>query len=136
MAEVTGIDVNGREVLLNGSPAVPYDFLVLATGASHSYFGHPEWAAAAPAIKDIPDALRIRQRILSAFEKAELADSDAEKARLLTFAIVGGGATGVELAGAIADVARFTLARDFRRIDPRDTRVILIEAGNRLLPAL
>src|SRR5216683_179459 len=106
-----------------------YDYLVLATGATHSYFGHDEWADVAPGLKRIEDATRIRRRILIAFERAELAADDTERARLLTFAIVGGGATGVEMAGAIAEVARQTLARDFRRIDPRSSRIILLEAG-------
>jgi NADH:quinone reductase (non-electrogenic) len=107
----------------------------IATGASHSYFGHAEWAAFAPGLKRIEDATRIRRSILSAFEQAELAEDRNERRRLLTFVIVGGGPTGVEMAGAIAEVARQTLARDFRRIDPRGSRIVLIEAGPRLLPA-
>src|SRR5205823_1947255 len=111
-----------------------YDFLVLATGSTHSYFGHDEWAGVAPGLKRIEDATAIRRRILLAFEDAEIAP-EAERRALLTFAIVGGGPTGVEMAGAIAEIARQTLASDFRAIDPRFARVVLIEAGPRLLPA-
>ena len=134
MAEVTGIDAAEQIVTANGA-SFPYDFLVIATGAMHSYFGHDGWAAFAPGLKRIEDATRIRRGILSAFEQAELADDETERRRLLTFVIVGGGPTGVEMAGAIAEVARQTLARDFRRIDPRTSRIVLIEAGSRLLPA-
>ena len=114
---------------------VAYDYLVIATGATHAYFGHDEWAAFAPGLKRIEDATRIRRSILIAFEQAELITDADERRRLLTFIIVGGGATGVEMAGAIAEVARQTLAADFRRIDPRSARIVLIEAGPRLLPA-
>ena len=134
MAEVTGIDAAEQIVTANGA-SFPYDFLVIATGAMHSYFGHDGWAAFAPGLKRIEDATRIRRGILSAFEQAELADDESKRRRLLTFVIVGGGPTGVEMAGAIAEVARQTLARDFRRIDPRTSRIVLIEAGSRLLPA-
>ncbi len=134
MEEVGG--VNKRQKLLRTNFGdVAYDYLVIATGATHAYFGHDEWAAFAPGLKRIEDATRIRRSILIAFEQAELiADAD-ERRRLLTFVIAGGGATGVEMAGAIAEVARQTLAADFRRIDPRSARIILIEAGTRLLPA-
>ena len=135
MAEVKGVDVAGRRVLTDAGPFA-YDYLVLATGATHSYFGHYDWAKYAPGLKYIEDALRIRRAMLIAFEKAELANDDAERRRLLAFVIVGGGATGVEMAGAIAEIARLTLARDFRRIDPSTARIILIEAGPRILPAL
>jgi NADH:quinone reductase (non-electrogenic) len=134
MAEVVGIDVAERIVRTRAGPFA-FDFLVVATGGSHSYFGHPEWAAFAPGLKRIEDATRIRRSILSTFEQAELAEDRNERRRLLTFVIVGGGPTGVEMAGAIAEVARQTLARDFRRIDPRNSRIVLIEAGPRLLPA-
>lgn len=134
MAEATGIDAAERIVTANGA-SFPYDFLVIATGAMHSYFGHDGWAAFAPGLKRIEDATCIRRTILSAFEQAELTDGEVERQRLLTFVIVGGGPTGVEMAGAIAEVARQTLARDFRRIDPRTSRIVLIEAGSRLLPA-
>src|SRR4051812_1791590 len=122
MAEVIGVDTAGRRVVLSGADPVAYDILVIATGATHSYFGHDDWAEFAPGLKRIVDATRIRRNILLAFERAELAHDEAEKKRLLTFAIVGGGATGVEMAGAIAEIARLSLARDFRRIDPRAAR--------------
>ena len=118
------------------SGAIAYDQLIVATGATHSYFGHDEWAEVAPGLKHIEDATRIRRSILLAFEQAEVSSDEAERRRLLTFVIVGGGATGVEMAGAIAEIARQTLAKDFRRIDPRTARIILLEAGPRVLPAL
>jgi NADH dehydrogenase len=136
MAEVIGVDTAGRRVLLNAADPVAYDILVIATGATHSYFGHDDWAEFAPGLKRIVDATRIRRNILLAFERAELAHDEAERNRLLTFAIVGGGATGVEMAGAIAEIARLSLARDFRRIDPRAARIVLLEAGPRILPTL
>lgn len=133
MEEVIAVDA-ARKVLRTNDGEVPYDYLVLATGATHSYLGHDEWADVAPGLKRIEDATRIRRGILIAFERAEAtSDRDAQN-RLLTFVIVGGGATGVEMAGAIADIARQTLARDFRHIDPRAARIVLIEAGPRLLP--
>ena len=135
MEEVRGIDIGARLVVTNGVN-LPYDYLVIATGATHSYFGHDEWAAFAPGLKGIEDATRTRRRILIAFERAEVAESEQERQRLLTFAIVGGGPTGVEMAGAIAEIACQTLAPDFRRIDPRSARILLIEAGPRILPAL
>jgi len=135
MAEVTGVDLAGRRVLIKDG-AIPYDTLIIATGATHSYFGHDEWAAVAPGLKRIEDATRIRRSILVAFERAELTDDEGERKRLLTFVIVGAGATGVEMAGAIAEIARHTVANDFRRIDPRTARIVLIEAGPRVLPAL
>jgi NADH dehydrogenase len=134
MAEVRGIDA-GKRVLRTNAIDIAYDYLVLATGATHSYFGHDEWADVAPGLKRIEDATRIRRRILIAFERAELTAGEEERRRLLTFAIVGGGATGVEMAGAIAEVARQTLAKDFRRIDPTASRIVLIEAGPRIMPA-
>ena len=135
MAEVRGIDTGKRLVQID-SVTIPYDYLVLATGATHSYFGHDEWADVAPGLKRIEDATRIRRHILIAFERAELATDAAEGARLLTFAIVGGGATGVEMAGAISEVARQSLAMDFRNIDPTAARIVLIEAGPRIMPTL
>ena len=135
MAEVSGIDLAGRFVHTGAGP-ISYDYLVIATGATHSYFGHDDWADFAPGLKRIEDATRIRRSILLAFEQAELARDEAERQRLLTFVIVGGGATGVEMAGAIAEIARQTLAKDFRRIDPRSSRIILLEAGPRVLPTL
>jgi NADH dehydrogenase len=134
MEEVRAIEAASRRVLTDVG-SVPYDYLVIATGATHSYFGHDEWAEFAPGLKGIDDSTRTRRRILIAFERAEVTEDEEERRRLLTFAIVGGGPTGVEMAGAIAEVARQTLARDFRRIDPRTARILLIEAGPRLLPA-
>ena len=133
MTRVTGVDVQNRRVQTTDLE-LGYDYLVLATGATHSYFGHDDWAPFAPGLKRIADATEIRRRFLLAFERAELAADEAERRRLLNFVIVGGGATGVEMAGAIAEVARRTLQHDFRRIDPRDSRIILIEAGQRVLP--
>src|SRR5262249_50311417 len=135
MADIRGVDPV-RRIVRADSVEVPYEFLVLATGAMHSYFGHDEWAEAAPGLKRIEDATRIRRRILIAFERAELATDEKDRRRLLTFVIVGAGATGVERAGAIAEVARQTLAMDFRRIDPRSARIVLIEAGPRVMPTL
>jgi len=135
MAQVSGIDLAGRFVQTGAGP-ISYDYLVIATGATHSYFGHDDWVDFAPGLKRIEDATRIRRSILLAFEQAELAHDDAERQRLLTFVIVGGGATGVEMAGAVAEIARQTLAKDFRRIDPRSSRIILLEAGPRVLPTL
>jgi NADH:ubiquinone reductase (H+-translocating) len=134
MEEVNGVDAQNK--LLHAKFGdVAFDYLVLATGAMHAYFGHDEWSAYAPGLKRIEDGTRIRRSILIAFEQAELIADTAERRRLLTFVIAGGGATGVEMAGAIAEVARQTLAADFRRIDPRSARIILIEAGPRLLPS-
>jgi NADH dehydrogenase len=132
MGEVTAVDP-ARKVVMLGDGPVAYDILVLATGARHGYFGHDEWAAHAPGLKTLDDATTIRRRILLAFERAEMASDPAQAARLLTIAIVGGGPTGVELAGAVAELSRRALARDFRVIDPRQTRVVLVEAGSRLL---
>src|SRR5216683_1518369 len=133
MADVRGVDT-ARRVVGADPVEIPYDYLVLATGATHSYFGHDDWAEAAPGLKRIEDATRIRRRILIAFERAELTSDEAERRRLLTFVVVGAGATGVEMAGAIAEVARQTLAMDFRNIDPRTARIVLIEAGPRVMP--
>jgi NADH dehydrogenase len=135
LGRVTGVDTAAREVVL-GERRIPYDQLVIATGARHAYFGHDEWEPFAPGLKEIDDATDIRRRILLAFEQAEVAGDPARRARLLTFVVVGGGPTGVELAGAIAELARQTIAADFRHIDPRQARVLLVEAGPRLLPAL
>jgi NADH:quinone reductase (non-electrogenic) len=133
MEDVLGVDA-ARKLLQTNFGEIAYDYLVIATGSMHSYFGHDEWSAYAPGLKRIEDATRIRRSILIAFEQAELTRNAAELGRLLTFVIVGGGATGVEMAGAIAEIARQTLAADFRRIDPRSARIVLIEAGPRLLP--
>ncbi len=134
MARILGVDVAAHRVHTSAID-LPYDYLILATGATHSYFGHDGWAPFAPGLKHIADAVEIRRRFLLAFERAELATDETERRRLLTFVIAGGGATGVEMAGAFAEVARQTLQHDFRRIDPRGARIILIEAGPRLLPA-
>lgn len=134
MAEVTGIDKAERRVLLSNGTAIPYDVLVLATGATHSYFGHDEWSEFAPGLKTIEDATSIRRRLLLAFERAEITADEAERRRLLTFIVVGAGPTGVELAGAMVELARHAMTREFRHIDPRDAQVVLIEAGPRVLP--
>ena len=133
MEEVRGVSLQ-KKCIQTQFGEIPYDYLVIATGSTHSYFGHDEWSRYAPGLKRIEDGTRIRRSILIAFERAEVMKDEDQRRRLLTFIIVGGGATGVEMAGAIADVARQTLAADFRRIDPRSARIILIEAGPRLLP--
>jgi NADH dehydrogenase len=133
--QVMDIDVGRREVILQNE-SIAFDYLVVATGSTHSYFGHEDWQTIAPGLKSIDDATHIRRRILTAFERAEMTDNDAERERLLRFVIVGGGPTGVELAGTIAELAHHTLAADFRRIDPRSATVTLVEAGPRLLPYL
>ena len=134
LGRVTGIDTAAREVLI-GERRIPYDQLVIATGARHAYFGHDEWEPYAPGLKKIEDATDIRRRILVAFEQAEAATDPARRRRLLTFVVVGGGATGVELAGAIAELAHQAIAADFRHIDPRRARVVLVKAEPRLLAA-
>ncbi len=134
LGTVEGVDLEGREVIA-GPLRLPYDYLILATGSYHSYFGRDEWAMQAPGLKRIIDATEIRKRILLAFERAEVGMSDEEQRRQLTFVVIGGGPTGVELAGAIAELARYTLSRDFRNIDPGAARIILVEAGDRLLKA-
>lgn len=135
LATVNGVDISGKRVLLTDGSAVSYDTLVLATGARHAYFGRDEWEVFAPGLKTLEDATTIRRRILLAFERAEReTDPDLRRA-LLTFVIIGGGPTGVELAGTIAELGRVTLRGEFRSIDTRDTKVVLIEAGDRILPA-
>jgi NADH:quinone reductase (non-electrogenic) len=133
LGTVTGIDIAGRAVLI-GQRRIPYDQLVIATGAKEAYFGHDEWATLTSGLKSIEDATTMRRRILVAFERAEDCDGAIERRRLLTFLIIGGGPTGVELAGALAELAKAALARDFRHIDPATARIVLIEAGPRLLP--
>ncbi|KLK93463.1 hypothetical protein AA309_09125 [Microvirga vignae] len=133
LAKVTGIDTNSGEVMA-GDRRIPYDYLVLATGARHAYFGHDDWEAYAKGIKTIDDATALRRKILLAFERAEFEHDPVERGRLLAFVIIGGGATGVEIAGAMAELARKALAVDFRSIDPTNARIVLIEAGPRLLP--
>jgi NADH dehydrogenase/putative oxidoreductase len=132
--EVSGVDRERREVLL-GERRVPYDYLVVATGASHSYFGRDEWGAFAPGLKRIEDATAVRRRMLTAFERAESTEDEDERCRLLTFVIVGGGPTGVELAGAIAELAHHGLDQEFRNFYPASARVLLVQAGPRILPA-
>jgi len=135
LGRVTGLDLQAKAVLL-GDERLRYDFLVLATGARHAYFGRDDWEPFAPGLKKIEDATMIRRRLLLAFEQAETARDAEERRRLLTFVVIGGGPTGVELAGAIAELARHALAEDFRSIDPRDAKVLLVEAGPRLLPVM
>jgi NADH dehydrogenase len=132
MGEVRGIDVAARHVSL-ADHVIDYDYLLVASGATHAYFGRDHWAEHAPGLKTLDDAFLIRRRVLSAFERAEGASSETEAREWLTFAVIGGGPTGVELAGTLAEIARHTLARDFRHIDPRSARVLLIEAGPRVL---
>lgn len=134
LGEVERIDLERRQVV-TGEGRTGFDYLVLATGAKHSYFGRDEWSRNAPGLKSIDDATEIRRRLLLAFEKAESSDDEAERKRLLRFVVVGAGPTGVELAGAIAELAHYTLAADFRRINPRSADVVLVEAGPRVLPA-
>jgi NADH dehydrogenase len=135
LGEVEAVDRAARTVTLRGGRVLGYDWLVVATGARHGYFGHPEWEAFAPGLKELDDATAIRRRILSAFEKAEDAMDEAERTRLLTFVIVGAGPTGVEMAGAIAELARQALPMDFRRINSASARIILADAAPRVLPA-
>jgi NADH:ubiquinone reductase (H+-translocating) len=134
MGEVTGVDTTRRVVAVRDTGEFEYDYLILAIGAAYSWFGHDEWSTHATVLKSLDDAERIRIRLLSAFEWAESRSDPAEIPRLLTFVVVGGGSTGVELAGSIAELARSTLARDFRRIRPETARIVLFEAGPRLLP--
>jgi NADH dehydrogenase len=134
LAEVTGIDVESRK-LLTADGAVPFDYLILAAGATHSYFGRDEWAALAPGLKSLEDATELRRRILMAFESAEYESNEEARRAALTFAIVGGGPTGVELAGAIKEIAGRTIPQDYQHIDTRTTRVILIEGQARLIAA-
>ena len=133
MGEAVAIDGARRQVRLGDDSALEYDALLLATGATHAYFGHDEWAPHAPGLKTLDDALEIRRRILVAFERAELEPDPAARQAWLTFAVVGGGPTGVELAGTLAEIARHTLPSEFRRIDSRSARVLLLEAGARVL---
>ncbi len=134
LGEAKQIDLRARKVLLRDG-ALDYDYLIVATGATHSYFGHGEWESFAPGLKSLEDAVEIRRRILLAYERAERETDPALRTALLTFVVVGAGPTGVELAGALAEIARHVLARDFRHIDPASARVVLVEAGPRVLPA-
>ncbi len=133
LGEVAGVNPVRQEVLL-GEQRMPYDYLVLATGASHSYFGRDDWEPYAPGLKRIDDATEVRRRLLLAFEQAEGTDDPQERQALLTFLIVGGGPTGVELAGAIAELARYGMEKEFRRFDPATARIVLVQAGPRVLP--
>jgi NADH dehydrogenase len=135
LAEVTEIDVSTRRVLTRECGALEYDYLILAPGAENSYFGHTDWMHAAPGLKDLDDAVEIRRRVLMAFEVAERETDPIAQRHLLTFVVIGGGPTGVELAGAIAELGAFALSRDFRAIHSDQTRVLLLEAGPRILPS-
>jgi len=133
--EAQRVDLERKKVFLDGGSAIGYDRLILATGAANSYFGHPEWAEHAPSLKTLNDAYEIRKRVLLAFEQAEREPEAAKRAAWLTLVVIGGGATGVELAGSFAEIARHTLRGEFRNFDPRNARVVLVEAGERVLPA-
>lgn len=134
--EVAGVDLTARDVLTSRQGRISFDYLIIATGASHAYFGHDDWAESAPGLKSLEDATAIRRRILEAFERAELAPTAEERNALLTFCVVGGGPTGVEMAGAIAELARWALAGEFRHIDTAQAKVLLVEAGPRVLAAM
>jgi NADH dehydrogenase len=135
LGQAAGVDVAEKRLQLDDGRTLAYDYLVIATGVRHAYFGHDDWAPVAPGLKKIADATLIRERILTSFEKAEVEPEPARRAQLLTFIVIGGGPTGVEMAGAIVELVHYALAKDFRRIGPADARVILIEGGDRLLPA-
>jgi NADH dehydrogenase len=134
-AEVTGVDAAQRQVLLDNGQALPYDHLIVAAGATHSYFGHDEWALHAPGLKTLADAFAIRARVIGAFEKAEACALAAERDAWMTFVVIGAGPTGVEMAGTMSEIAQHTLAREFRRIDTTRTKVVLIEGSDRVLGA-
>jgi NADH:ubiquinone reductase (H+-translocating) len=136
LGEVTDIDVEGRRVLLADGTALPYDHLIVSAGATHSYFGRDDWEPLAPGLKTLDDAFEIRRRILLAFEAAEKEADPARRAALLTFVVIGGGPTGVEMAGTMAEIARDTLPGEFRRIDPAAARILLLEGGARVLQAM
>jgi NADH:ubiquinone reductase (H+-translocating) len=133
LAEVTAIDLELKQVVLDNE-RLRYDYLIVAAGARHSYFGHDEWEKRAPGLKTLEDALEIRRRVLLAFEDAERSTNETERDELMTFVVVGGGPTGVELAGALGEISRYTLARDFENIDPTWAKIYLLEAGPRILP--
>jgi NADH dehydrogenase len=135
LGRVQGVDRQAREVLLEDGRRIAFDSLIVATGARHAYFGHDEWEAFAPGLKKIDDATHIRRRILLAFERAEMATDEESKKRLLTFIVIGAGPTGVEMVGAMAELAKMALAADFRTIDPRQARILLVEAADRPLTA-
>jgi len=135
LGTVERIDTAGKQVWMDGQDAVRYDYLIVAAGATHSYFGHDEWSATAPGLKTLDDALAIRRRLLLAFEEAEREHNAVLQRRLLTFVIIGGGPTGVEMAGALAEIARQALRSEFDAIDPASARIVLVEAGPSILPA-
>ncbi len=135
MTEVDRVDVDRRVVIAGDGVEYPYDFLIVAAGARHAYFNHPEWESEAPGLKSVDDAIELRRRVLSAFERAELTDDEAGRRAWLTFVLVGGGPTGVELAGMLPTIAKHSLPRDFRRIAHEDVRVVLLEGGPRVLPS-
>jgi NADH dehydrogenase len=134
LAEVTKVEADSKHVVVDGSERIKYDYLILAAGSRHAYFGHPEWESVAPGLKTMEDAIEMRRRFLMAFEKAERTDDPAERDALSTIVIVGGGPTGVELAGTASEIVRKALPRDFRRVDTTKSRIILVEGGPRLLP--
>ncbi len=134
LATISDVDLE-NQLVITDTGSTPYDYLIMATGATHAYFGNDHWETVAPGLKTISDATEIRQRVLTAFERAETTSSEAEREALLNFAVIGGGPTGVEMAGAIVELARKALARDFRNIDPTTAHVVLIEAGPRVLPS-
>jgi len=133
LGEAVAVELAAKRVRLADGAVLGYDQLILTTGVRHSYFGHAEWEEHAPGLKSVDDALEVRRRVLLAFERAEVERDEKEREALLTFVVVGGGPTGVELAGALAELSRFTFARDFRRIDPKKARIVLIEAGPRVV---
>lgn len=134
LGEVAGIDIDAKTISLDGGRTIAYDYLIVAVGATHSYFGHDEWAPMAPGLKTIDDATEIRKRILLAFENAENEPDPAKREAILTFVVIGGGPTGVELAGAIGEIAGHTLVKEFDNIDPRDAKILLLEGLPRILP--
>ncbi len=135
MAHVLGVDMASRRISLSTGRSIDYDYLIIATGASHSYFGHGDWQRVAPGLKTIEDALEIRRRILVAFERAEMEEDAIARQAWLTFVVIGAGPTGAELAGAVAELARHTLVREFRRFDPSQAHILLLEGGKRVLPS-
>jgi NADH dehydrogenase len=135
LAEACGLDLSARQVRFSDGTSESYDYLIVATGARHSYFGHDAWEPLAPGLKSLEDALEIRRRVLLAFERAERETDPVRRHAFLTFVVVGGGATGVEMAGAVAEIRRYALRRDFRHIDPAEATVLLLEGGPRLLPS-
>jgi NADH:ubiquinone reductase (H+-translocating) len=134
LAEAVGVDLQSHRLLLSDG-VLPYDYLIIAAGATHAYFGHDEWRSIAPGLKTLEDALEIRRRVLLAYERAERETVDERRRALLTFVVIGGGPTGVEMAGALAEISRQSLARDFRHFDPSSARIILLEGGPSILSA-